>query len=464
MVLVFDMFWLNDSSLEFEDRPFLITDNETITYSDAFDQSDKIWSGREKGLALIICNKSVSTILAYLGALRAKIVPLLIGSDFNMAVLENYILNYEPNYIFSEKKIDYQGYSRTTCNNLYYKVTNTNIIPHKDLALLLPTSGSTGDPKCVRLSESALNTCTQAICSYLEMSTSRTCVTILPLHYSYGLSVLNTVIASRASIVVTETSVIDREFWNLIIKHQISDLSGVPFTFEALRRFKFSSEILSSLKYVTQAGGKLNNKLTKYFNELFAMADVKYFTMYGQTEAGPRISYLAPEFFESKLGSVGVPINCGQAYLRETNTKIGEGELQYRGPNVCMGYSKSRIEISRGDDLKGILNTGDMVRIDEDGFIFIVGRRKRYIKLQGISVNLDYVEEILKMEINHCAVVGEENKIIIFHTDSNKEDIECVLKNNFNFNPINIRIKKVGNIPLNSSSKIDYKYLEKVYL
>jgi long-chain acyl-CoA synthetase len=186
--------------------------------------------------------------------------------------------------------------------------------------------------------------------------------------------------------------------------------------------------------------------------------------MYGQTEASPRISYVPSDQAISKLGSVGIPISCGEAFIAETQEKTGKGELLYKGDNVCLGYAYSKKDLCIGDELKGYLYTGDQVEIDDDGFIRIIGRRKRFIKVQGLSVNLDYVESILQHQGSDCVVVGKENKIFIIYTQNNKDVIEDCIAANFQFHRFNIKLVKEIKIPLNSSGKTDYAALSEKYL
>ncbi|MEJ2682669.1 MAG: AMP-binding protein [Gammaproteobacteria bacterium] len=333
-----------------------------------------------------------------------------------------------------------------------------------ELSLLLPTSGSTGDPKCVRLSEQNLSSCVKAVCEYLKMNADRRSVSLLPLHYSFGLSILHNALNSRSRFVLTDLSVLDREFWTLMAQEKVTDFSGVPFIYEILRRMPIPIEVMNHLRCVTQAGGRLQPKITQYFVQLFAAAGVDYFTMYGQTEASPRIAYLAPEFALRKLGSVGVPITCGQALIAETLEPQGEGELFYKGSNVCLGYAHSFENLSCGDEFRGALKTGDQVRIDEDGFITIVGRRKRFVKVKGVSVNLDHLESMLKSKNIHCSVVGKEDKVVICYKETTEHALQSIMKANFNFHPSTVKYIELQLIPLNSSGKTDYQRLSEAYL
>ena len=458
-------FWKNRCQSE-DGHPFLITESCTLSYSEVFSDGDALWAGLAPGIALILCDKSVHTVTAYVGALRNGIVPLMVDIDLKPEALQRFLKAYRPNYYVAPDRRVIDGFTiaKTEHPHLFIREdVQVDVTPHKDLALLLPTSGSTGDPKCVRIGHRALDACTQSICEYLYMTSARRSVSVLPLNYSYGLSVLNITIACRGSFVLTDLSVLAREFWQLVEDQNITDFSGVPFMYETMRRMKFSTVVLENLKCVTQAGGRLDPKLTRHFKTIFGNAGIQYFTMYGQTEASPRISYLPPNYALDKEGSVGIPISCGQVSIAETGMAVGEGELVYKGDNVCLGYAATRDDISLGDEFRGVLKTGDQARIDEDGFIFIVGRRKRFIKLQGISVNLDHLESVLKEHEINCMVIGIENQITICFSGDTKDKIADVIKANFAFHPSSIRLQADQDLPRTGSGKPDYGRLTERY-
>lgn len=464
-------FW-QDFDAESDARTFLIgwgggDSPVEQSYGAVFANGDALMGNLARGIIAILCDKSIATVTAYFGALRNGLVPLMLDADAKPAALNSLLSAYRPDYIFAPYGPVWEGFELLGSFDsaiLMRTKTPVDLAPHADLAALLGTSGSTGDPKFVRLSYQSVDACTQSICDYLELTPDRRCISLLPLHYSYGLSVLNTAAAQRASFVVSNLSVVTRDFWPLLKQWQVTDLSGVPFVFEILRRTRIPQDALDQLKCVTQAGGPLNVELTRYFYEMFAAADVRYFSMYGQTEASPRISYLAPEFAVEKEGSVGIPIKHGKAIIAETGAAKGEGELLYKGPNVAMGYAFSRDDLTLGDVFQGSLLTGDQVKIDDDGFIFIVGRRKRFVKLHGISVNLDHVESVLKSAELNCVVVGKENLIVICFADCDTQDVSTQVADKFTFHPSCLRLQKLDAIPINANGKPDYAVINAQYL
>lgn len=460
------MFWQSRSK-EQDRRTCLIAADRNITYHELFDKADQLFEGIDRGLVAILCDKSFETITSYIGALRNNLVPFLLDEKIKPMALNSCLSAYAPRYIFANKTIEPSGYQPIKIlgqHALFKRDSIENIELNDKLALLLPTSGSTGDPKCVRLSQKNISTCTHAIVDYLGLQSQHISVSLLPFHYSYGLSVLHNTMHTRASLLLTDLSVLDRPFWALMEKHRVTELSAVPTIFEMIRRMRLSDIVLANLRCVTQAGGKLDPKLTKHFHELFSASDILYFTMYGQTEAGPRISYVPPQHGAKKLGSVGIPINCGSVSLHQDHEDVEEGELIYEGPNVCLGYATNAKDLALGDEFNGVLATGDIAKVDNDGFIYLIGRLKRFVKLQGVSVNLDHVESTIKTAGIDCMVVGADNSLLICFSGDKHEKITEIIGTNFNFHPSHIKLHQLPELPNTSSGKPNYAELASKYL
>lgn len=449
------MFW-HDRDQAADARIFLTTQDRALSYAQVFDAGDTLFKGCARGVVLMLCERSPETVSAYVGALRAGLVPLLLDAAAVPAIVERTVQAYRPAYLFSPKGAAPEGFTpraKMGATGVLFAANHAaDVAPHPDLTLLIPTSGSTGDPKAVRITSRNLKSCTDAICDYLAMAEDRVAVSLLPLHYSYGLSVLHNIMNVRGRIALTELSILDRGFFGFCEEQGVTDIAGVPFIFDILRRSRLPDGLARSLVCVTQAGGRLDPKITKHFLERFAGTGTRYFTMYGQTEAAPRISYVPPESALEKLGSVGVPISCGRVHIDGE----GEGELVYSGDNVSMGYAQDFGDLARGDDFKGTLHTGDLATIDADGFITITGRLKRSIKLHGISVNLDHVESVLKSAGIDCMVVGRENRLIICYCGSNHAEVSAAMSRNFFFHPSTIALQDVAVLPRTAVGKPDY--------
>lgn len=447
---------------------FLVSKNETLTYEDVFSLGENIFENKDKEIVLILCDRDVDTIISYVSALKNNKVPLLIDSSYKRELIDSFIFKYKPSYIITPKSDDFnfELYKKKTWRSLVInklKIPNRYSI-YEGLRLLLPTSGSTGDPKCVRFSSENIDSCTESICEYLNYDSSRVAISLLPLHYSYGLSVLHNCIYKRGVFIVSKLTILDKDFFDVISKYNITDISGVPFIMGVMRRLKFDFKKLKSLKYVTQAGGYFPIKEARKLFKIFDDNGIKYFTMYGQTEASPRISYLAPEYANRKEGSVGKPISCGNLSLDTSGFANGTGELIYKGKNVALGYAESYKDLVNGDQFKGILKTGDIAEIDNDGFVRILGRSKRFIKISGISVNLDSVEKKLLESFTEIVVLGKDDKLLILTERNDLDSIKEFFLNTYNFNKSTFKVKSISSIPLNSSGKTDYKLLTEEYL
>ncbi|UJF34783.1 AMP-binding protein [Paenibacillus hexagrammi] len=297
----------------------------------------------------------------------------------------------------------------------------------------------------------------------MELNESERPITTLPMNYVYGLSVINSHLYVGATILLIGHSIIKKDFWDFFKKHQATSISGVPYTYEMLRTLRFFDMELPSLRYFTQAGGKLRAEQVAQYAEYSRKKSIRFFVMYGQTEATARMSYLPPEYNSAKSGSIGVAIPGGKLYLRDVEgrqiTAAGvEGALYYEGPNVMLGYASSRHDLANGDEHKGCLNTHDIAYVDEDGFFYIVGRNSRFIKIVGKRVSLDEIEHYLRQQGFDCAAGGYDELLQIAVTNPiYKQKIREILIKKFKIDFDNARIFEVDEIKKNSSGKISYK-------
>ncbi|HKK20272.1 MAG TPA: AMP-binding protein, partial [candidate division Zixibacteria bacterium] len=248
-----------------------------------------------------------------------------------------------------------------------------------------------------------------------------------------------------------------------------TSFSGVPYTYEVLRRFKFFEMKLPTLKSMTQAGGKLTAKFAQEFAEFSHKKGITFFVMYGQTEATARISYLPPKDNLTKYASIGIAIPGGElSLIDETGNSIDrpdvDGELVYRGPNVMLGYAEGEADLSKGDELEGKLITGDIARFDDEGYFYITGRKKRFVKIFGNRVNLDEIEHHLKAAGYSCVCGGRDDLLCIATTDPGKADeIKNRVTQKYSFHHSAVKVIEVKEILKSSSGKIQYEQIfEKV--
>ena len=291
--------------------------------------------------------------------------------------------------------------------------------------MLISTSGSTGSPKLVRQTYTNIEENTRSIIQYLGITDSERAITTLPMNYVYGLSVLNTHLYAGAALILTDLVCYSKKFWDLFRSQEATSFAGVPFMYEMLDKLRFTKKIeVPSLRYMTQAGGKLSPDLQKKVSEYARDTGRKFVVMYGASEATARMGYLPMEYALEKEGSMGIAIPGGRfALLGEDDQEFDEpdrvGEMIYYGPNVTLGYAQQRADLAKGDENHGRLVTGDMARRDADGFYYIVGRKKRFVKILGKRVNLDEMERLLKKNFDSIdiACAGADDRLGVFVVD-----------------------------------------------
>ena len=246
-----------------------------------------------------------------------------------------------------------------------------------------------------------------------------------------------------------------------------TSFGGVPFTYEMLKRIRFFRMDLPDLRTMTQAGGKLAPELHKEFAEYAEKTGKHFVVMYGQTEATARMAYLPYDKSLEKFGSMGIAIPGGKFILRDVNDNPIEepgvvGELVYEGENVTLGYAQCGEDLIKGDERGGRLETGDMAKRDEDGYYYVVGRKKRFLKLFGNRVNLDEVDRMVKsaFEDTDCASTGNDDLMQIFITNpAHKDAVMELIHDRTHLNPRAYTVRVIDEIPKNEAGKVLYKNL-----
>ena len=446
-------------------------DEDYFSYKDINDFATSIYHViQHRCLVFCLCQNTIGSLCGYISFISHKIVPLMLDSSIDSELLEGLLNTYKPKYIWLPNSRYNEFRQRTIIfskhNYSLVKLEESNFFSlHNDLALLLTTSGSTGSPKLVRISYGNIEANAKSIAEYLSIDENERPVTTLPMSYSFGLSIINSHLLKGATLLLNSKTLLEKEFWNFIKKQKATSLSGVPYTYEILKKLRFIKTDLPSLKTLTQAGGKLNNDLNKEFAEYCKQSGKRFFVMYGQTEATARMSYLPPQFSLTKLGSMGIPIPGGEfSLIDEKGSLIDEsdiiGELVYKGKNVSMGYAECGDDLVKEDGNQGILYTGDLAKRDNDHFYYIVGRKKRFIKMYGNRVNLDETERLLKNIIPDCACAGEDDHMIIYITDKTRLDEVCqYISSKTGIHHSAFSIMCLNAIPKNSSGKTIYSEL-----
>tara|TARA_B110001469_G_scaffold123645_1_gene136008 strand:+ start:327 stop:1733 length:1407 start_codon:yes stop_codon:yes gene_type:complete len=446
----------------------LISSNAELTYSE-LDSLSLLLSLkiRMRSLVFLVCTNTIESIISYIGIIRSGAVCILIKERNFDFLLET----YKPEYIVAPSDIlNIQGsvLYRMNSYTLYKSNYPIDYQVSDDLAILLSTSGSTGSPKFVKVSYKNIVSNSVSISDYLNISSVDRAITTMPMNYSYGLSIIHTHLMNGASIIVTDSSLMTKKFWDLIKKKKATNFGGVPYTYQMLKKLRFERMVLPNLRYVTQAGGKLSEKLTLDFHGMCARKNIDFFVMYGQTEATARMAYLPARALPGKAGSIGFPILGGEFVLESTAGKVIEesetvGELIYYGENVSIGYSHSCNDLNNNNNnsnsnSSGCLYTGDLAKRDDDGYYYIVGRKNRFIKVFGNRVNLDEFEQIVNGYGIDCVCTGQEDQINIYVTDPAVDEVSLYdkLMLDTGLNKSILNIMNIDKIPRNDSGKVLY--------
>jgi acyl-CoA synthetase (AMP-forming)/AMP-acid ligase II len=411
-----------------------------------------------KSLGIVISSNKYNCLAAYLAALNAGCATILLDSALNETLLGEFVQTYRPDWIFSaETRTDLTGYRGSSSGEqgLLEAEYPQPIQIHPDVALLLTTSGSTGSPKLVRLTLRNLAANAESIRQYLRLTCSERPITSLPMSYSYGLSVINSHLHVGASIVLTDHGVLQRGLWDAIDRFGCTSLAGVPYTYQMLLQTGLLTKRGASIKTLTQAGGRLDEHNILKMYGLAHTQGSKFFVMYGQTEATARISYVPFEDLSRKIGSVGIAIPNGSLKIDDVT-----GELIYRGPNVMMGYAESRDDLAKGDEMQGELRTGDLARQDDDGYFYITGRLKRFLKMFGKRFNLDDVEKVLSRHFDaSVACYGRDDLLMVAVESSNTEAFHATICETFDLPRPAVKVMSVKELPRTPNGKLDYTRL-----
>lgn len=449
----------------------LIYGEKRMSYHELVEQAESLNKFlQSRTLCFLFAENNLESIIGYIAMLRKKVVPIMINPNIDNDLYRTLAEIYKPQYIWGRKLLPAsEGYYKKKYSLYQYTLFESaeaqGINVAEELGLLLTTSGSTGSPKLVRQSYANLVSNANSIADYLEISEKDIPITTLPMYYTYGLSIINSHLLRGAAIVLNESSIMNSEFWAKIKTHQVSTFGGVPFTYESLLKLRFDKMDMPSLKILTQAGGKLSADYCKKYEEICKEKGIKFIIMYGQTEATARMSYLPWDKLSEKPGSIGIAIPGGKFELIDEsgNPVLKQrqvGELVYKGENVTLGYAENIEDLSREDDRHGILMTGDLAFCDEEGYYYIVGRKKRFLKIYGSRMNLDEIEGLINGQGIEAACTGKDDCLKIYVTnDDCRIQISEWLEQHLHINRRAIQIKIIEEIPRNEAGKVLYSKL-----
>lgn len=424
-------------------------DGSSLSYAELAERADNAARSVTPARALISVEmpNQLEAILFYIGALRAGhvVIPTAGGDALSAA---RTALGPNSGFAITGEKWALTGFDANPID----------MAP--DLAVLLSTSGSTGSQKYVRLSHQNLMSNAHAIAAYLDLQPGERAITSLPAHYSYGLSILHSHLLMGHTVVLSKHSVTDPRFWERVERDRVTSIAGVPHTYQMLEVGGFLDRDYPDLRYLTQAGGKLSPGLVKRFAQWADQSGKRFYVMYGQTEAAPRIAYLPPADAATYPDCIGIAVPGGTLRLdpigESAGLPEGAGELVYRGPNVMMGYATSRADLSK-PQITDELRTGDIAICNDQGYFRIIGRTSRFAKLFGLRIGFDDIERRLSDAGIYAAVTGDDTGIVVATQQTGTSDtIRNSLAQGLDIPAYLISVAEVEEIPRLASGKTDY--------
>ena len=344
-------------------------------------------------------------------------------------------------------------------------------VDESDLASIIYTSGSTGTPKGVMLSHKNLVSNVQSICQYLAISDKDIQMVVLPFFYVMGKSLLNTHFAAGGTVVINNKFAYPASVIQQMVDEKVTAFSGVPSTYayllhrSPLRKYRSK---LDSLRYCSQAGGHMSVQIKMELREVLP-EHTRIYIMYGATEASARLTYLEPERYQQKIGSIGKPIPGVTLRVLDADGRQlpadSTGELVAAGANIMQGYWKDP-ETTAGFLTQAGYHTGDLGYQDNEGYFYVNGRKDNLLKVGGHRINTQEVEDALMATklVIEAAVFGLPdkllgNKLIAVATPVNGEykenDILSLCAQKLPKHKVPAEVKLVRSLPKHSSGKIN---------
>ncbi len=416
---------------------------------------------QKRQLMVMVSRQTVPSLVAYLGLLQAGHPFLLLDEKTPAEQRADFIERFRP-----ARLIDATGQTiESTLLDSGLDENPTALV--EDLALLLPTSGSSGVAKWVMLSYDNLQSNAASICEYQAIVPEDRAITSLPMAYSYGLSVINTHLLAGASLALSSASMMERPFWEQLREQSVTHLAAVPFQYELMERLRFRQQDWPALRLLTQAGGRLSETLAKAYTRYACEQGKQFFLMYGQTEATARMAYLAAHREPEKVPAIGRAIPGGQILLADTEgelvTQAGQpGEIRYRGPNVMLGYARTAQDLVAPERPQE-LATGDLAVLDESGVYRVTGRLSRILKMQGRRIDLDDLQHTLAAEGWSLLVTGEDDRLLVCLTPGqNSEALLQSLAGHTGIHRAYCHVFERDAFPLTPNGKPDYAQLKRM--
>ena len=375
-----------------------------------------------KKLILLVSDNSMEAVSLYCYHMKKRNTVFFVGNTKKAPDIAALIDHFMPDEIFLDRKkmrdvesepalyeeIE-ENYQTGSPYYQYVRLQRRQEIKdvlYDDLALLMVTSGSVGNGKIVALSYDNLRSNAQAIIESLEIDENDRAGVMLPVSYVYGLSVVNSHLLADAELLLPQGNMFQSGYWNFLEECRVTSFCGVPYTYEILDYLRILCRPWKELRLLTQAGGAMSREMKQKLLEWICdrrQRGIKTHLaiMYGQTEATARMSAFFLDQHPDKMDSVGRAISGG-AFQIKNKDHAGEGDIYYRGANVYLGYVKERSDLTENADVwrqnTDLLDTGDVGKLDEEGYLYITGRKKRFIKCNGIRISLDELERSIEIK------------------------------------------------------------------
>jgi long-chain acyl-CoA synthetase len=505
--------FLEKSAATLPAKTAIVHNSQRVSYAEVNARANALakWlieNGTKRGdRVILILENGLDYIAGYYGILKAGAVAAPLSPDLKAAALGPIISELAPKAVVATHRSEpgFQALAPGLLNGLKLLIrapklkwgtvvqahswddlvgsapgANPNVeVLASDLASIIYTSGSTGKPKGVMLTHSNIAANTHSICSCLRIGADDIQMVVLPFHYVMGKTLLNTHFAAGATVVINNNFAFPASVVKQLVDENVTAFSGVPSTFAYLLHrspLKKYRDRLTTLRYCSQAGGHMADQTKRDLRE--ALPDqTDIFIMYGATEAAARLTYLEPEMFGLKLGSIGKPV--AGVSIRVLDKKghevaAGEvGELVAAGPNIMLGYWKDPESTARVLDSNGY-RTGDLGYRDEDGFLYVTRRKDNLIKVGGRRINPQEVEDVILatgMAVE-CTVVGVEDPllgkrlaaaVVMKEKSTSSADLLDACASRLPKAKMPSQVEVVGKIPLNSNGKVDKKACLRIF-
>lgn len=402
-------------------------------------------------LTLVYCDNSFENLSMVLKLFLLGQPMLLLSQKSDSAFRKDVLERFHPFYLWEKGELKKaHGESKG-----FYEI-------HPELALLLSTSGTIGEPKLTRLSYQNIKEELRIGTREYQICENQKSMQILPLEHVYGLTFGLYHWSVGGCVVTTEAPVMSAQFDSVYDREEIQNIAGIPFHYRILQKKGFwqNKGRISRLNCAATAGAKLDE------GEQYALVSLlreKFVISYGQTECGGQILTATFKNPEDKLGTVGRSASGVKAWVDE------KGELYIESPTICMGYAYDYRDLAKGDENQGIIATGDLADIDEDGYIFLKGRIRRFVKILGNRIGLDEIEALLRTNFpgHEFACTGENDELNLFFKKTDEYDLEDLCRKELYQKadiPLSmIHCYPVEEFPRSSAGKILYSVLDRMH-